>query len=92
MSMLKCLLTLSLPQPVKFLLGGKVHTYTPADSIFDGPTTNLLSALCILIEILSPAHTKGEKSRNDFRFGTFTGRFPSEEHGLAVKGLMWYLL
>ena len=35
----------SLPQPVKFP-GGKVHTYTPANSISDGPITNLLSVLC----------------------------------------------
>ena len=34
----------------------------PADSIFDGPVTNLLSTLCILIQILSPAHAKGEKA------------------------------
>ena len=44
-------LTPSLPQPV--------HTYTPADSVFDGPITNLLSILRILIEILSHAHVKG---------------------------------
>ena len=36
-----------------------MHTYTPPDSIFDGPVTNLLSILCILIEILSRAHPKG---------------------------------
>ena len=33
-------LTPSLPQPVKFP-GCKVHTHTPANSIFDGPITNL---------------------------------------------------
>ena len=80
-------LTLSLPQPVKFL-GWKVHTYTPADSIFDAPITNLPSVLCILIEILSPAHAKGEKSLNDFKFGTSTGHFPSDSAtSMAVKGL-----
>ena len=80
-------LTPSLPQPVKFL-GWKVNTYIPADSIFDGPVTNLLSTLCILTEILSPAHAKGEKSLNDFKFGTFTGRFSSDgTPGMAVKGL-----
>ena len=35
----------SLPQPVNFP-GGKVHTYTPANSISDGPITNRLSVLC----------------------------------------------
>ena len=39
-----------------------MHTYTPANSIFDGPITNLLSILCILIEVLSRAHAKGEKA------------------------------
>ena len=55
-----CDLTTSLPQPVKSP-GWKVHTYTPANSIFDGPITNLLSTLCILIEILSRAQAKGAK-------------------------------
>ena len=54
-------LTPSLHQPIKFP-GGKVHTYTPADSIFDGPITNLVSILCISVEILSRAHAKGEKA------------------------------
>ena len=44
----------------------KKHTYTPANSVFDGPITNLLSILCILIEILSRAHAKEEKSLNPF--------------------------
>ena len=50
-------LTPSLPQPVKFS-GSKMLTYTPADSIFDGPATTLLSIQCILIEVLSRAHAK----------------------------------
>ena len=33
----------------------------PVDSVFDDPVTNLLSTLCILIEILSPAQAKGER-------------------------------
>ena len=53
-------LTSSLPQPVQ-VPGWKVYTYTPADSIFDGPVTNLLSILCILIEVLSRAHAEGGK-------------------------------
>ena len=43
-------LTPSLPQPVKFP-GWKVHTYTPANSIFDGPITNLPSIRSVLIEL-----------------------------------------
>ena len=31
----------------------------PADSIFDGPVTSLLSILWILIAVISRAHTKG---------------------------------
>jgi len=31
----------------------------PANRIFDGPVTNLLSVLCILIEIIPCAHVKG---------------------------------
>ena len=50
--------------------------------------TNLLSELCILIEILSPAHAKAAKSLNNFKFGLFIGRFPSDEAAsMAVKGL-----
>ena len=38
----------------------KVHTYTPANRIFFRPLTNLLSILCILIEIvLSHANAGG---------------------------------
>ena len=60
-----------------------------AHGIFDDPVTNLLSTLCILIEIFSPAHAKGEKKLNDFKFGTFTGRFPSDgAASMAVKGLI----
>ena len=82
-------LTPLLPQPVKFP-GRKVHTCTPADSIFDDHITNILSTLWNLIEIiLSPAHAKGEKSLNNFKFGTFTGRFPSDGvASMAAKGLI----
>ena len=59
----------------------------PANSIFDGPGTNPLSILCILIEFLSRVHAKWWKSQNDFRFGTFVGRFPSDRAAsMAVKG------
>ena len=55
-----------------------MHTYTPANSLFDGPVTNLLSILCILVEVLSRVHAKSGKSLNDFKFGTSTGRFSSD--------------
>ena len=57
--------------PACNISGLKVHTCTSANSIFDGPVTNLLSILCILVEILSRAHAKGAKSLNDFKIGTF---------------------
>ena len=37
------------------------HIHKTANSIFGGPLTDLLSMLCILIEILSRAHVKGAK-------------------------------
>ena len=67
-----------------------MHTYTPANSIFDGPVTNLFSILCSLIEVLSCGQAKGEKGFNDFKFGTFMGRFQSVgAASMAVKGLTW---
>ena len=66
-----------------------MYTYTPSNSVFYGHITNLLSILSILTEVLSRAHAKGQtKSPNDFRFGTPTGRFPSDgAASMAVKGL-----
>ena len=62
-------------------------TYTPANMIFGGPITNVLSVLCILIEVLSRAHDK--VVLNDFGFCTFIGRFPSDgATSTAAKGLM----
>ena len=71
-----------MPQPVNFP-DLKVFTCTPANSIFDDPRTNLLSILCVLIEVLSCGHAKGGKGLNDFRFGTSIGHFPSDcgKHG-----------
>ena len=62
----------------------------PPDSIFDGPITNLLSILSILIEILFMYSREGvKKGFNVFKFGTFIGRFPSDgTAGVAVKGLI----
>ena len=51
-------LTYSLPQRVKFP-GWKVLIHTRANSMFDGPITNPLSVLCILIKVLSCAHFVG---------------------------------
>ena len=69
-----------------------MHAYTPANNIFDDLITNLLSILCILIEIFSPAHAKGGwggGGLNDFIFGTSIVRFPSEgADRMAVKELM----
>ena len=56
----------------------------------DGPVTNLFSVLCILIQILSHAHTKGakKKKKNGFRHGAFIGRFLSDgAASMAVRGL-----
>ena len=80
-------LTPSLPQPVKFQ-GWIVHICTLANSIFDVLITNLLPVLWILIEILSPDHVKWGQGLNDFKFGTFLGRFWSDgAASMAVKGL-----
>ena len=60
----------------------------PANNIFDGPITNLLSILCILVEVLSRAHANRGKSLNDFKFGTSIGHFPSDgAESTAVTGL-----
>ena len=63
-------------------------TYTPANSRFDGPKTNLLLILFILVEILLRVHAKRGKSLNDFKFGTSVSRFSSDGAArMAVKGL-----
>ena len=60
----------------------------PADSIFDGPVAKPLSMLCILTEIFPPAHAKGQKSLDGFKFCTFIGRFQTDgAASTAVKGL-----
>ena len=65
-----------------------MHLYTPENSLFDGPVTNLLSVQCSLVEILSRGHAKGAKSLNDLKFGTVVGRFASGTlASIAVKGL-----
>ena len=65
-----------------------MHTFTLANSIFDGPITNLHSILCILVEILSFSYAKGGKGLNDLKFSPFIGRFQSNgAASIAVKGL-----
>ena len=65
-----------------------MYTHTPANRVSDGPTTNLLSILCILREILSHAIVKKEKGLNDFKSGTFIASFQRDGvASMAVKGL-----
>ena len=67
-----------------------MHTSTPANSIFDKPITNLLSILCILVEVLLRVHAKRRKCLNDFKSGASTGRFSSGgAASTSVKGLKW---
>ena len=77
------LLTSSLLQPVKFP-ARKVHPCAPENSVFDGPVTNILSVLCVLIGVLSHAHAKGRQCRNNLALR----RFPNDTlASMAVKGL-----
>ena len=64
-----------------------MHIFTPINSIFDRPVTNLHSILWVLVEVFSRAHAKSGKSLNDFKFGTSIGRFSSDGAArTAVKG------
>ena len=67
-------------------------TYTPADSMSDGPVTNLLSVLWILTEVLSRAHAQGTgrgggrgEPLNNLKFGSFIGRFSNDDAASVVK-------
>ena len=67
-----------------------MHTYTPANSIFDGSYNK--STFSTLkkkyIKILSRTQAKGKKCLNGFKSGTFFGRFQSDGAvSIAVKGL-----
>ena len=67
-------LTPSLPQPVKF--PAERCTDAPANSMFSGPVTHLLSVLCVLMELLSRASAKKRTKRlQGFKFRAFIGRF-----------------
>ena len=66
-----------------------MHTYTPANSIFDGPITNLLSVLSILIDVLSRAHAKGEKALMISNLALLLVIFRvAGEASMAVNGLI----
>ena len=68
-------------------------TYTPENSIFDGPIANLPSVVCILIETISRARAKGGKSLSGLKFATFVGCVPSDgAASMAVKGLICAVL
>ena len=57
--------------------------------MFDGLVTNLLSVLCILVEILSCAHAKGEKALTISNLALLLVVFPSDGAGsMTVKGLI----
>ena len=52
------------------------HTHTPANSIFSGPLTRLLSMLCVLMKILHVTVQKQKTKRlKGFRFCIFIGSF-----------------
>ena len=69
-----------------------MRAYTPAASTFNCPITNLLTVLCIFIQVLSCGLANGgekKKSLNDFKFGTFSGCFRHDgAANMAVKGLI----
>ena len=58
------LLTPSLPQPVKC-------THTPAYRNMFGPTLNLLSMLCVLMEFVSHTNAKKERGAEKFQIWHF---------------------
>ena len=57
------------------LPGWKVLTDTSANNMFDGSITNLLSMLCISVEVFSRAQAKRDKSLNHFKFCRFCWSF-----------------
>ena len=66
-----------------------MHRNRPANSLFDGPVTTLISVPCILVDVLSRAHTKkGGGSLNDLKSAISVGRFSRDgAASTAVKGL-----
>ena len=59
-----------------------MYSYTPENSRFDGPITNLLSTLRSFVEILSrAAHAKGEKKLQWFQIWHFHRSFSERRRG-----------
>ena len=91
------ILTPSLPQPHNIPGLKSVHLHLCKQYIC-WSSKNILSVLCILIEVLSHAHLKrggggggggAFQVFKDFKSDTFTGDFPSDSMAsMAVKGLM----
>ena len=66
-----------------------MYTYTPANSISDGPITTVFNAVQFVKKKKSfyLSCERGERL-NDFRFGTLIGRFRSDgAASMSVKGL-----
>ena len=66
-----------------------MHTYTPANSISDGPITNILSILSVLVAVLSRAHAKGGKALtvSDLALLLVVFRVTLRQASMAAKGL-----
>ena len=64
-----------------------MNAYTPEKGVFDGPVTNVLSVLCMLIQVLLTCWCEGGgrwggggQNPNHFKFfGTFTGNSQSDD-------------
>ena len=64
-----------------------MNIFSPPNRIFECPVSNLLSVLCVLIEIFPLAHARVKRGGwgvagwgwvrdlSHFKFGTFIGRF-----------------
>ena len=70
-----------------------MHTYTPANSVFDDSITNLIFNTVHYDRSTFTWSSEGGKSLNDFMFGIFIGHFLSDVMAnKAVKGLRSDLL
>ena len=69
-----------------------MHTYTPANSVFDGTVTNLLSMLYILKKSFYLLVERGGGGGGGLMISSLAllfGRFPSDgAASMAVKGLI----
>ena len=82
----------STPAPAGKIPGLKSHKYKLSNGISNGPVTNLLSILYILIEVLSLVHAKRGKiiSLNGLKFGFFIGR--SQSDGAVSMAVEWLIM